>query len=374
MMIALLLVTASVGPGPVQTAEPATIADGGFRAVSPTHAMIRIGPPASQQTVDIRTVDEALAALADQRLAPMWPPISTWAGPGLEDLRDRRIAEARSIFAKGRTKDADTAIASVVRPRLRPTFLLADALFAGGRVTEAVDLMRAARAAEPKDSPWWSFHWASMSQWLAKVEDRQGRFDAALAILDAAIPPLGKDRVKLNLEASRASVLLELNRPAEALVAIDAVQMAFEAPGSGILSGNARIKGSDRQFAWIRACALHRMGRIAEAQAAATPLHPEVEPQDKRFKIDPTLKLRKQLALCSQDVAATAGIYAEMLTATPYAGEALMELQPALKAPGLAPGFMDQVRHHPVLAPMLAKRFRPLPDTLVPALHGWLGG
>ena len=172
MMITLLLATASVGSGPAQTAEPATIADGGFRAISPTHAMIRIGPPASQQTVDIQTVDEALAALADQRLAPMWPRISTWAGPGLEDLRDRRIAEARSIFAKGRTKDADTAIASVVRPRLRPTFLLADALFVGGRVTEAVDLMRAARAAEPKDNPWWLIHWASMSQWLAKVEDR----------------------------------------------------------------------------------------------------------------------------------------------------------------------------------------------------------
>ncbi|WP_312488645.1 hypothetical protein [Sphingomonas sp.] len=374
MMIALALAMAPVWAGPPQTAETMVVVDTTFRAVSPTHATILVGPPAARQLVEVRTIDDALAALADRRLSHAWPQLLSWAGPGLEGLRDRLIADARTVFTKGRTAQADTGLASVVRPRLRPTFLLADALLAGGRFAEAVDLMRAARDAEPKDSPWWSIHWASMSQWLAKAEDAQGRFDAALGILDAAIPPLGKDRVKLNLEASRAAVLLERDRPAEALAAIDAVQAAFDAPGGGILSGNARIKGSDRQFAWVRACALHKMGRITEAKAAAMPLDPAVEPQDKRFKIDPTVKLRKQLALCSQDVAATARVYAGMLTATPYAGEALTELQPDAKIPGVAPAFMKQVRRHPDLAPILAERLRPLPEAFVPALNGWRSG
>ncbi|MFN3775524.1 hypothetical protein [Sphingomonas parapaucimobilis] len=78
---------------------------------------------------------------------------------------------------------------------------------------------------------------------------------------------------------SSISVLLDLHRPAKALAAIDAVEARFQAPG-GLFAGDVRVKGSDRQFAWIRACALQQLGRTAEAKAAAAPLYPIAEPQD----------------------------------------------------------------------------------------------
>ncbi|GAL99757.1 hypothetical protein [Sphingomonas parapaucimobilis] len=75
-------------------------------------------------------------------------------------------------------------------------------------------------------------------------------------------------------------MLLDLHRPAKALAAIDAVEARFQAPG-GLFAGDVRVKGSDRQFAWIRACALQQqLGRTAEAKAAAAPLYPIAEPQD----------------------------------------------------------------------------------------------
>ncbi|MFN3676679.1 MAG: tetratricopeptide repeat protein [Sphingomonas pseudosanguinis] len=372
MMIALLLSAATLvqGPAPIPASVQTSVDSATFRSQSPTDATVTIHADTSDQTIAIRSIDDALAVMADRRLAAIWLQVLTWAGPSLEGLRDALVTDARNVFAKGRTKEAESAIASVVRPRLRPTFQLADALLASGQVEQAVQLMQSARAAEPKDSPWWSIHWAAMSQWLAKARDVHGDTQGALDILEASIPPLGNDQVKLNLEASRASVLLDLHRAAHALAAIDAVEASFEAPG-GIFSRDARIKGSERQFAWIRACALQQLGRTAEAKAAAAPLYPVAEPQDRRFKIDPTVKLRKQLGLCARDVTLTAQSYAEMLRDDPYGGEALVELQPAFQRRGADPRFMDDVRRDPSLAPIIAERMRILPDELVPALNGW---
>ncbi|MBB4610370.1 hypothetical protein [Sphingomonas yabuuchiae] len=373
MMIAFFLSTAAIvqSPAPIASTAQAFASEATFRPLSPTHATVTIRAAEGESVVDIDTIDDALAVLADRRLAAIWPQLLTWAGPSLTALREALVADARAVLAKGRTKQADSAIASVVRPRLRPTFQLADALLAAGQVAEATQLMEDARIAEPQQgNSFWSIHWAAMSQWLAKARDVRGDSQGTLDVLEAAIPPLGNDRVKLNLEASRASVLLDLHRPAEALAAIDAVEARFQAPG-GIFSGDVRIKGSDRQFAWIRACALQQLGRTAEAKAAAAPLYPITEPQDRRVRIDPTVKLRKQLGLCTRDVALTAQSYAEMLRDDPYGGEALVELQPAFRRRGYDARFMYEVRGHPLLASILAARLRAVPDDLVPALDGW---
>ncbi|GAL99758.1 hypothetical protein [Sphingomonas parapaucimobilis] len=83
------------------------------------------------------------------------------------------------------------------------------------------------------------------------------------------------------------------------------------------------------------------------------------------------MKLRKQLGLCTRDAALMAQSSTEMLRDDPYGGEALVELQPAFRGRGYDARFMDEVRHHPPLAPVLAERLRALADDLVPALNGW---
>ncbi|MEG3170284.1 hypothetical protein U1737_19020 [Sphingomonas sp. LB3N6] len=375
MLVALALATAHASAGNPPSAPALTgniSTDIMFRPVSATTATLTIRSAGSPQAIEIKRLDDTLALLADKRLAAIWPQVTEWAGMGLEKLRDSAIGAAQVLFAKGRTKDADTSLGSVVGPKLRGTFLLADALLNAGRIDEATRLMENARGTAPKKGMRGPIEWAATSTWLAKAQHVQGHVDAAIGIIEASIPPMGNDRTKVNLEVNRAAMLLEVGRAAEALSAIEAAQDSFAAPGGdGPFTTNARVRGSDRQFAWIKSCALSKLGRTAEAAAAAMPLHAAVEPQENRFVIDPTITLRTTLARCTGNVADAAQAYADALAGEPFGGDALLELQPALVQPSFDPAFMAKVRQHPVLVPLLADRMQRLTGDLVLALNGW---
>jgi hypothetical protein len=205
MIIAVFLSTAEIvqSPAPIAPTIQGVVGEVILRPLSPTHATLTIRASEGERVVDIAHVDDALAVLADRRLAAIWPQLLRWTGPSLVGRRDARVADARAVFAKGRTKQAESAITSIVRPRLRPNFQLADALLAAGQVAEATRLMEDARLAEPQlGNLFWSIHWAAMSQWLAKASNVRGDRQGVLDVLEAAIPPLGKDLAKLDLRAA----------------------------------------------------------------------------------------------------------------------------------------------------------------------------
>ncbi|OMJ34001.1 hypothetical protein BSZ14_00860 [Sphingomonas sp. Sph1(2015)] len=200
MIIAVFLSTAEIvqSPAPIAPTIQGVVGEVILRPLSPTHATLTIRASEGERVVDI-----ALAVLADRRLAAIWPQLLRWTGPSLVGRRNARVADARAVFAKGRTKQAESAITSIVRPRLRPNFQLADALLAAGQVAEATRLMEDARLAEPQlGNSFWSIHWAAMSQWLAKASNVRGDRQGVLDVLEAAIPPLGKDLAKLDLGAA----------------------------------------------------------------------------------------------------------------------------------------------------------------------------
>lgn len=344
-----------------------------FHPVSATTAKLTLQSGGASQTVEIKSLQDTLALLADRQLSAVWPEIMAWAGPGLEKLRDSSISAAQAIYAKGRIKDAETGLGSIVRPELRGTFLLADALLNAGRVDEATRLIEAAHGPAPRKDRWGPLEWTATSIWLSKAQQVQGNVSAAIAILEASIVPMGADRTKINLEVNRAALLLEVDRAAEALTMIESVQANFAAPGmGGLFTSNPRVGGSDRQFAWIRSCALTKLGRATEAAEAAAPLNSSVEPKEKRLVIEPTIRLRARWARCTGNVGAAAQAYAEALRAEPVGGEALLELQPTLNHPTFDQVFLEKVRQDPNLSAVLANRWRPLPENLVPALNGWI--
>lgn len=373
VIFALAAAEVSAGTPPLKPAAVANVVtDIVFHPVSATTATLIVRSGGSSQSIEIKSLDDTLALLADKRLISIWPQVTEWAGNGLDNLRDNSINAAQALFAKGRMKDADTSLGSAVGPKLRGTFLLADALLNAGRIDEATRLMESARGSTPHKGMRGPIEWAATSTWLAKAQHVRGNVKVSIGIIEASIPPMGNDRTKVNLEVNRAAMLLEVGRADEALVAIEAAQASFAAPGGdGPFTTNARVRGSDRQFAWIKSCALSKLGRTAEAATAAAPLKTGVEPQEKRFVIDPTIRLRTKWARCTEDVANAAQAYADALAGEPFGGDALLELQPALVQSSFDPAFMEKVRRHPVLAPLLASRMRPLLGNLALALNGW---
>ena len=372
--IAVALASAALVVGltpaaPVTAAEAPAVT---FRPVSDHAAELLVQRDGRSETVAITTLDEALALMADARLASVWPQIAAWAGLDFERLRANTLRSAREVFATGKTKRAATSLASIVRRKLRPTFLLAEALKETGHEDEAALLMRRARGAAPQKGVFGANEWAATSIWLADARFRTGDAPGAIAVLDASIPPIADSRSRLNLDINRVPLLLFADRPAEALAALDRVEAGFAAPGGdGPFTTNARVRGSDRQFAWMRACGLRKLRRAEEAAPLIALLRSGEEPDETRFVIDPTVKLRQTLALCSRDVAGAAQAFADALAQEGVGGEALLALQPAYRHPAVDPAFMDEVCRHPTLAPVLAARMRVLPDALTPALNGW---
>ena len=343
-----------------------------FQPASATTATLTVQSGGLTRTIEVNSLDDALAILADKHLSAIWPKVTEWGGPGLERLRDSYVNAAQAIFEKGRTTDANTSLGSAVSPKLRGTVLLADALLNAGRIDEATRLMENARGTAPQKGRWGASEWAATSAWLAQAQYTQGNVETALSIIEDSMPVLENDRAILNLEVNRAAILLDIGRASEALSALEAVQAGFAAPGGdGPFTSNARLKGSDRHFAWIRSCALSKLGRLEEAAAAAAILDTGIEPQDKRFVIDPTIRIRTRWTRCIGNVNAAVRAYTSALSNEPFGGYALLELQPTLTQPSFDQSFFEKVRQSPALYPALADRWRPLPINLVPALNGW---
>lgn len=186
---------------------------------------------------------DLLQMLVDRRYAALWPAVAAAAGPGLEGARERFVATARAAYE--------------ARPDAGRRRMLAGVLERTGHADEALAALRAtlAEPAGPGRDDWYHASAAvRVPHLLARAGG--GDADALLAPMRAELaggtvadhPELG------NVVPNLALAQIALGRPADALATLDRYPLGtVESPAAGAF------------VLAIRACALHRLGREAEA-------------------------------------------------------------------------------------------------------------
>lgn len=249
-------------------------------------------------------VGTALAIFADTRLEPLWPQIAGILGPDGTALRDENFAAAQAAWRRGRapalTANRGT-MESMNDADARAVLDYALDLDRAGRNDEALDLLARAMP-QPNDgrlSDERQYEYLSYSLRRAQNLYNNRRFDEAIAELERmeANELIYLD-YRINATVNKAAYLVELGRHAEGLVAIDKALAHFRAGGGDAM----RVDGSSRQFAWIRACALHHLGRRDEARTALGPLDRAPERQVAANAAIPTSSsIAMRAAFCLND-------------------------------------------------------------------------
>lgn len=321
----------------------------------------------------LTTVELALSLLADNRMRPLWQPLLDWAGPGLERLRDRRVAAARAVTADGRTEIATSTAASSTRPKVRAAMLLAEELAGAGQLDQAIALIERTRGTAPGRGDWAQAEWMALSLRLRSYVRYRDGPAAARAVLDASEAALGSaNDYSINFQINRAADLAEDGRHSEALAVLDAAEARYRGARDGRYgAGGERVPGSDRQFAWIRICALTGLGRGKEVASLVPTIYPPAEPSDDAFRIPASNSIRYRLFRCMDSATGVADEMAAELRDGSIGGTAFVQLQPGLYDVRKPPEFRLRVAADAKLAPLLAARFRVLPPALHPALNRW---
>jgi hypothetical protein len=219
-------------------------------------------------------VGTALAIFADTRLEPLWPQISAILGPDGTALRDENFAAAEAAWRRGRapalTQNRGT-MESMNDADARAVLDYTRELDLVGRNDEAIDLLARVmpQPANGRLGDERQYEYLSYSLRRAQNLYNNRRFDEAIAELERMeTNELIYLDYRINATVNKAAYLVELGRHAEGLAAIDKALDHFRAGGGDAM----RVDGSSRQFAWIRACALHHLGRRDEARTALWPL------------------------------------------------------------------------------------------------------
>ena len=313
----------------------------------------------------IDRIELALAVLADRTLQPLWAPLAQWAGPGLEGLRSRSIAARRQAFARAQPSPAATSNESTVRPKVRALLQFSRTMWSAGYRFEARQLLQNWLASNnPRGRrSWASIEWTSIVTEQGWQDRADENWDAALAHYRRIEDTLGRSPYAVNGSVNRAALLARLGRYQEALQLINAGQARFDNE-----AGRDALSGSERQFAWIRSCALAGLGRKQEADAAAAIV--AQESVDPNFVVETATKLEERLADCRNDTAKLVELTHTRLEKQ-LVIEDLLYLQPAAKLRTMAAKRAAALRSDQALMAAMRKRMRVLPKEYEPALNGW---
>ena len=321
---------------------------------------------------DMLSVEGALEILGDRRLQFMWPALLAYGGNDLALLRERRLRATRKALEDANRVDvADNTGESTVRPVARALLQYANALVDAGRAEQAVTMLRQAIARPIRDEEFGDIEFVVLSSRLASVLRNNGQ-DAAVVLrqFDDASAALGASEMAVNLDVNRTAYLAEYGRYAEALAAVDRAEASFNSIHS---SGNANsdpVPGSDRQFTWIRVCALHGLRRREEAAAAMLPLVLRSEPRDPQFTLSSNRELRMRLRACMRDADGLAEELIARLSSPDGWGVPLL-LQSGFRSVIHDPAMVEALRAHPRLQNLMASRVRELGPELRPAMNRW---
>ena len=314
--------------------------------------------------------DDPLMALADRRLEMLWAPLTEWTGPTFDRMRERMIRRSRAALnGGGPDLPAGNTSESTVRPEIRAVLQYARALDLTGRGAEAEAMLRERLVQmQPKRGvSWRGIEWQSVTAAIAWSRSQRNDQAGAIAEYEAVERTLGTSPYAVNATVNRAATLAYEGRYAEALTAIDGAWARYLKDNRG-----DKVPGSERQFSWIRACALHGLGRTDEARGAMPVLQDDREIKDADFVIEPDNDLKLRIATCTRDGPEFARLIARDLRRVGRS-PALLLLQPAYIPRGNYRAIMATVRADPALKAAAASLMRTLPPEMTAALNGWRG-
>lgn len=321
---------------------------------------LRLASESKSEVLPLRDPQMILALLADKRMQFLWQPLTDWAGPGLESIRDSTLAHLRGAWARGAPalpplSDTESQLGLRVRALLQ----LTNYLMVVGQHSEAEQLLRdnLSKMAPRTDLSTRALEWQMVAFGIARSRLAQGDSQGAVSTYALVEATLGDSPYAVNATVNRAAVLVESGEYSAALTALDSATAKLRVV-SAAKSKAAINPGSDLQFAWIRACAFERLGRTSEAREA---LHPLLSSSDQSFQA--------KARVCMGDVAALKRLIAQSLSTEFILSDSL------LFQPGFVPtknrAIWDAVRADPELQALANQRMRVLPPELTAALNGW---
>jgi tetratricopeptide (TPR) repeat protein len=348
------------GGGPVMVEFLTDGADAALR--------LRRSPQSLPQLFPLTRTADAVRLLADKRMAFLWSPLTEWAGPNLERMRDRQIErlQAAVTIRTSLQQPANTG-ESTVRPPTRALLQLATFMIDNGRAADAERMLQNRLATMPVQAGqarWEEIEWMSVAALIATSRAARDDVDGALAQFDLIRATLGSSPYAMNATINRAALFANRNRYAEALATIEPLWQQWNA-----INSTDKVNGSERQFAWIRACALEGLGRHTEADAAFQTVIEAHDSRDRNFVIESDERLKLKGLMCMRRTKSIKQIAAADLRNALFPNE-LITFQPAYRPLNYAE-LWAQLRSDPDLAAAARERMRELPPELTPALNGW---
>jgi len=331
------------------------------------NAGLRLRSAKGTPRIRILEPHRALELLADRRMEFLWAPLIEWAGPTLEKMRDRNIAHLRAAAATGTPERPPTTTSeSVARPKIRTIVQLANFLTDVGQGAEAKRILQdQLRTMKPKtDHSWAAFEWFSVASAISMSRWERGDSNGAIAQYELIERTLGTSPYTDNATISRASLLARSGRYADALSTIDPLFARWSSQNR-----EYKVGGSERQFAWIRACALEGLGRHSEAEAAFRPVLDASETYDPHYFVESDEKLQLKGRVCMRSVDGVTTMMIDQLK-DDITTSALLTLQPGYR-PSHDVELWAKVRSDENLAKIARERMRVLPPELTAALNDW---
>lgn len=330
-----------------------------------------LSPRPRTQFLAIDRPDVALVLLSDQRYAFLWQALTEWAGPGLEKLRTVYIETARQRMEEKLPDSATNTAEASSGLKARAVLQYAQSLSETGKAAEAKAVILSARSELDLTNDNRAADWVMLTLRLAKIMSEAGYTADALQALSEIPEQLREKGYKLNLDVNKAALLAETGAYQKSLQLITDASVGFEQFNQNKGDGGAKVGGSARHFDWIRACALHGLGRRDEARKLIDKIaDPSNQETDSYFVVSSNGSVRTRAYFCMHDVDRLTNEFTNALLTPPIGDLRSLLLQPSLRN-AQNEATLAKVRADPRVLAAASKRMRILPAEMTPALNHW---
>ena len=208
----------------------------------------------------------------------------------------------------------------------------------------------------------WSVFSSALACARLAMGDRAGAFD----LLRRSAARLIENPRALNIQVTLATLLAEQGRSKEALATIEQVRALLTEPDNL----GRPIPGALLQIDWIRACALHGLGRLEEANAVMFSVRSATQPEKPKKSLFMPVRrfdLLMRADSCAHDDKAMTENLSRKLNDPPLGSHAFVMVQPTYIEPAFDKATLDQARAQASTGPAL----RILPSRYRAALDHW---
>lgn len=317
-------------------------------------------------------LSEILTILASVRASNVWPMIEAYLGPDGERIRTEIRQQARRILQDGCSfadQCGSTVLENQAEGNIAIALRAANLLSSVGYTSEALAVLDAnlpKPGADGSLAPVDEYSWHAIKLKMATIPLGQGNFGEADARLrELATARLANSSLQINAMITRAALLAQLHRAEEALALVNEAELRFLAEAKG-----AEVRGSNRHFAWIKACALKELGRVAEAKSVLRGVRSELKSMNNQFGMaDDSETIRLRSALCRGDDSEIANLLQDDKLLLGAPGALIFQKSKRWMYPGDAET-IERAENRLRATGKLAE-FRQLPSGLTSALNAW---